>query len=122
MINITYTAQNMNGESIEFTFHDPIYARRKAIRQIKKWKAINHTYIGLRLTLSCYMDKALMREHDILTGDRMHTPEIIMALHDELVILNAYAYELPVGIIKSGDMGFTHIADDLILLYYFTAF
>ena len=119
MVSITYTAYN-NGESIGYTFVNPMRSRMEAIHQIKKWKALNNTFRGLRLKLSCYLGDRLVYEQDLLTGGKMRSQEIVMKLHDEFVVLNAYAYKPLIGVTKVEGLDVSHIAHDFIALYYFT--
>ena len=119
MVRITYTAYN-NGESIGYNFVNPMRSRMEAIHQIKKWKALNNTFRGLRLTLTCHRGDALIYELELLTGDSMCSEEIVMVLHDEFVVLHAYGYKPLIGVIHVEGNAISHVAHDFITLYYFT--
>ena len=120
MISIKYTAENILGEMAEFTLDNPMKARRQAFKQIRKWKAQAHSHVGLKLKLTAYENSIRLHEQVILNGDRMHSPEIILALHDELITLEAYGLEPPRGIISYQGMQISHVADDMVPIYYFT--
>ncbi len=95
-------------------------SRMEAIYQIKKWKALNSSYKGLRLKLCCHVGDGLIYEQDLLTGEKMCNEEIVMALHDEFVVLNAYGYKPLIGVIHVEGNAISHVAHDFITLYYFT--
>lgn len=121
MIHITYTAENeKTGESIEFRHEYSGGARKNAIEQIRRWKKKQLSFYGLRLLLNCYSDDMLIYEHEILTGYRMHSAEILMALHDEWVTLKAYGKSMLTSKTEMNKILFEHVQDDFITLYYFT--
>ena len=93
----------------------------KAIEQIKIWKGEVLSYVGLKLTLEIFAGENLLQSLAVLTGERMHTDDILDSLKKEYEILDELGYELPFGIIEYNGKTIQHISNDFVMLYYFTA-
>lgn len=119
MEKVTYIAENEMGERVEFTLRNPVESRSRAVRQIKEWMGESKSYEGLKLSLLvCLADTLSILP--VLTGDRMHTEDILEALKLEYEMLDGLGFKLPAGICELGEDSFRHISDDFIFLYYFT--
>jgi hypothetical protein len=92
-MKVTYTVQNQFGETVEYSFRNPMKSRSKAIEQLKLFRGEAKSYKGLRL--SCNIDG--IQTIDLITGKRMHSDDILKALANELEILANLdlPYEMP---------------------------
>ena len=118
-MKVTYTVENQFGETVEYSFRNPMKSRSKAIEQLKLFRGEAKSYKGLRLSYNIDGIQTI----DLITGKRMHSDDILKSLANELEILANLdlPYEMPACFTELDEVQYLTIADDLIFLYYFTA-
>lgn len=104
--------------------HNCLGARKEALELVKSLKQIAHSFDGIKLSIEYAKtsNPDLTESHSILTGDKMHSEDILVALDNEAEVLSAAMQKFSEMITtnvdgknyRSVDIGFT-------LLYYFTA-
>lgn len=121
-------------EKQSYSFFDPhlLTARNKAGKLVKSFKEGFNTYEGVKLYLVfCEYDEMLENDNrpnpevrfiEILSGKRMHTPDILSALDFEARVLQGNCGEsFPIMETSSGDEKHIAVNQFFVTLYYFTA-
>ncbi len=83
MTTIRYVAENGKNEKVVFALENPVQSRSKAIQQMRTWKGETLSYTELKLTLEIYAGENLIQSLAVLTGNRMHSDEIVETLGKE---------------------------------------
>lgn len=135
---LTYRVQlpqdkDLHAKTYHYFDHHFLSARDKAIRQVKAYKAKHKKYADVKLQLYFMEyndpDPAEYRTIDILTGNRMHSDEILGALDTEAKILqNNCGENFPVMQTASPEVEgvsdakeYIAVNQSFVSLYYFTA-
>ena len=120
MITIRYVAQNGKNEKVVFALENPMQSRSKAIKQMRIWKGENLTYKELKLTLEIYAGENMIQSLAVLTGNRMHSDEIVEILGNEYEIFEQLGFNFPFAIVEHKGKKIRHLIVHYIPLYYFT--
>jgi hypothetical protein len=127
---IAYTAANKHTDEV-CEYHADTFgwqdARIAAIELASLWKAdseLENSYDGIQLHMTYGIEGD--SEHTfiitLLTGQRMHSPEITQALWDEATALNYMEYNFDSTVLKDEKGAQSEVVTDkFIKLYYFTA-
>lgn len=124
---LRYVVENRKtAESAAFSCDDWLAAREQAVTLAVEQKATSEAdndYQGIRLCLeySDGSDAAEVRQHEILTGERMSSEDILTALHGEAEILTRCGKEFDVMNGQMEDKTFRAVNHRYATLYYFTA-
>jgi hypothetical protein len=120
MITIRYVAQNGKNEKVVFALENPMQSRSKAIKQMRIWKGENLTYKELKLKLEIYAGENMIQSLAVLTGNRMHSDEIVETLGKEYDIFEQLGFNFPFAIVEHKGKKIRHLIVHYIPLYYFT--
>lgn len=120
MITIRYVAQNGKNEKVVFALENPMQSRSKAIQQMRIWKGENLTYKELKLKLEIYAGENMIQSLAVLTGNRMHSDEIVETLGKEYDIFEQLGFNFPFAIVEHKGKKIRHLIVHYIPLYYFT--
>lgn len=120
MITIGYVAENGKNEKVVFALENPMQSRSNAFQQMKIWKGETLTYKELKLTLEIYAGENLIQSLGVLTGNRMHSDEIVETLGKEYEIFEQLGFNFPFAIVEHNGKKIKHLIVHYIPLYYFT--
>jgi hypothetical protein len=101
-------------------------ARKKAIEQALLWKNSSDkkdNYLGIKveLVLTNLIEKTNVKIFTILSGNRMHSPEITKVLWEEAELMNTMGYSYDITILEDQNGQQRPVLSDYyIALYYFT--
>lgn len=98
-------------------------ARKEALELVKSLKETAQSFDGIKLSVeySKTNNPDLTESHSILTGDRMHTEEILKALNQETEVLSSAMQEYSIMTTNMGDYKYNAVDQGFTFLYYFTA-
>ena len=110
--------ENRFGETVEYSFANPMKSRYKAIEQLKVFRGESKSYKGLKLSYSI----TDIQTQDIITGKRMHSQDILESLASECEVLANLdlPYEMQACYNELDDESYLTIADDMVYPYCFT--
>ena len=120
METIRYVAENGKNEKVVFALENPMQSRSNAFQQMKIWKGETLGYKELKLKLEIYAGENLIQSLAVLTGNRMHSDEIVETLGKEYEIFEQLGFNLPFAILKHNGKEIKHLIVHFIPLYYFT--
>ena len=120
MITIRYVAENGKNGKVVFALENPMQSRSKAIQQMRIWKGENLTYKELKLTLEIYAGENMIQSLAVLTGNRMHSDEIVETLGKEYEMFEQLGFNFPFAIVEHKGKKIRHLIVHYIPLYYFT--
>ncbi len=120
MQTIKYIAENGKNAKLEFILENPMQSRSNAIQQMKIWKGETLTYKELKLMLEVYAGENLIQSLAVLTGDKMHSDEIVETLGKEYEIFEQLGFNFPFAILEHKGKKIKHLITHFIPLYYFT--
>lgn len=118
-MKVTYSVENQFGETLEYSFRNPLKSRARAVNQLKLFRGEAKTYNELKLSYSIDGIQTV----DLITGKRQPSEDILDALANEFEILANLdlPYDLPPMITEGLGTRYLTLADDFVYLYYFTA-
>ena len=125
--HLRYVVENdCTGETAAFESYDWLEAREQAVAfaldQRSKSDA-EKDFQGIKLSLE-YSEqgrKGMKFRHEILTGERMHSADIVLALHRESEILTRCGKEFEITQGLMDNKTFLAVNHRYATLYYFTA-
>lgn len=124
---LSYIVENTNtGETTNFPCRDWLAARENAVGlavELKRTSEEKDGYRGIRLVLeySPGTKEAAVSLHEILTGEKMPSEEILKALHTEAEILEQCGKEFEVMVGQMEGQTYHAVNHRYVTLYYFTA-
>ena len=118
-MKVTYSVENQFGETLEYSFRNPLKSRARAVNQLKLFRGEAKTCNELKLSYSIDGIQTV----DLITGKRQPSEDILDALANEFEILANLdlPYDLPPMITEGLGTRYLTLADDFVYLYYFTA-
>jgi len=118
-MKVTYQVENQHGETLEYSFRNPLKSRAHAVNQLKLFRGEAKTYNDLKLSYSIDGIQTV----DLITGKRQHSGDILESLAQEFEVLANLdlPYDLPPMITEGLGTRYLTLADDFVFLYYFTA-